>query len=153
MNMQLVIFRLSGEKYGVDVHQVQSIIPMQEIAVVPGVPPFIEGVINLRSEVIPVVDLRARFGLPVTESLKPVIVIVEVNELLVGLVVDKVLEVSKIWETAVEPPSPLLTTVDTAYLRGIANLDEDNVLILLDLNRIFSLDEVDVMSQTVVVEE
>ncbi len=153
MDIQLVIFRLSGENYGVDVHQVQSIIPSQEIAVVPGVPPFIKGVINLRGDVIPVVDLRTRFALPLLETPKRVIVIVEVNELLVGLVVDKVLEVTKIPETAVEPPSPLLTNVNTSYLRGIGKVDEENILIMLDLNRIFSLDEYNAMEQALLVEK
>lgn len=153
MDIQLVIFRLSGENYGVDVHQVTSIIPMQEISVVPGVSSFIEGVINLRGDVVPVVDLCTRFELPVLEGLKRVIVIVEVNELFVGLVVDKVLEVTKILETTIDPPSPLLTNVDTSYLRGIGNIDEDHILILLDLNRIFSVDEYDAMTQTVLVEE
>jgi purine-binding chemotaxis protein CheW len=152
MDIQLVIFRLSGENYGVDVHQVQSIIPVQEIAAVPGVPPFIEGVINLRGDVVPVVDLRTRFQLPAQEMRKRVIVIVEVNGLLVGLVVDKVLEVTKIPETAVAPPSPLLTNVNTSYLRGIGKIDEENILILLDLNRIFSLEEYDAIEHTLSVE-
>ena len=150
MDIQLVIFRLSGENYGVDVHQVQSIIPVQAIATVPGVPPFIEGVINLRGDVVPVVDLRTRFALPEQEIRKRVVVIVEVNGLQVGLVVDKVLEVTKIPETAVDPPSPLLTNINTSYLRGIGKIDDDNILILLDLNRIFSLDEYDAMEQALV---
>lgn len=150
MDIQLVIFRLSGENYGVDVHQVQSIIPVQEIATVPGVPPFVEGVINLRGDIVPVIDLRTRFALPAREMHKRVVVIVEVNGLLVGLVVDKVLEVTKIADTAVDPPSPLLTNINTSYLRGIGKIDDDNILILLDLNRIFSLDEYNAMEQALV---
>ncbi len=153
MNLQLVIFELSAEVYGVDVAQVRSIIPIQEISVVPGASAFVEGVINLRGDIVPVVDLRTRFSLPLAEAgKKSVIVIVEVNDLLVGLIVDKVREVVKIPETAVEPPSPLLTNVDTAYLQGIGKLDEDQILILLDLDRIFSLDEYQAMAETVISE-
>jgi purine-binding chemotaxis protein CheW len=153
MDIQLVIFELSDEVYGVDVAQVRSIIPIQEISVVPGASAFVEGVINLRGDIVPVVDLRTRFSLPLAEvDKKSVIVIVEVNDLLVGLVVDKVREVVKIPETAVEPPSPLLTSVDTTYLQGIGKLDEDQILILLDLDRIFSLDEYQSMAETVLSE-
>lgn len=150
---QVVVFKLNDEMYGVEVHQVQSIIPIQEIAIVPGAPDFIEGVINLRGAVVPVVDLRIRFNLsqPKTVS-KSVIVIVEVNELKVGLVVDKVTEVTRIPESAIEPPSPLLTSVDTAYLRGIGKLDGERVIVLLDLQQIFSLREQQHLTETVVVE-
>jgi purine-binding chemotaxis protein CheW len=119
---------------------------------VPGTPPFIEGVVNLRGAVIPVVDLRSRFNLsPSTNGQKDVIVIVELDELQVGLIVDKVTEVIKIPEEAIEPPSSLLTSsVDNSYLRGIGKFKEEggkegeeagNLVILLDLTRIFSLDE------------
>jgi purine-binding chemotaxis protein CheW len=149
MEEQLVIFELSGEFYGVNVAQVQSIIPMQAIVVVPGAPSFVEGVINLRGAVVPVVDLRARFELPLpAKEGKAVIVIVELDNLQVGLVVDKVTEVTRIPEADIEPPSPLLTSgLDTAYLRGIGKLDE-RVVILLDLERIFSLGEQEALAET-----
>src|SRR5262245_4074363 len=115
MEEQLVVFELSGEAYGVEVARVQSIIPKQPISVVPGAPAFIEGVINLRGAVVPIVDLRTRFGLPLPASdRKSVIVIVELVGLLLGLIVDKVTDVTKIDQADVEPPSPLLTSVDTA---------------------------------------
>ena len=153
MEEQLVVFELGDESYGVNVTYVQSIIPMQDIVAVPGAPPFVEGVVNLRGTVIPVVDLRSRFKLPLpadngsdTErvdkrKIKAVIVIVELNELQVGLIVDKVTEVIKIAEAAIEAPSPLLTSVDTAYLRGIGKLEEGRMVILLDLAKVFSLEE------------
>ena len=157
MKEQLVVFELAGEAYAVNVVQVQSIIPMQEIVTVPGAPSFIEGVVNLRGAVVPVIDLRHRFNLSVPENAhdedgpskhkkKPVIVIAELEELQVGLIVDKVTEVTKIPEAAIEPPSPLLTSVDTAYLRGIGKFNEKPV-ILLDLARVFSFDEQQVLVQ------
>ncbi len=140
MEEQLVIFRLNNEAYGINVAQVQSIIPLPDIVTIPGAPSFIEGVINLRGAVVPVVDLRARFGLPVADSTngrKAVIIIIELHKLQVGLIVDKVTEVTKMPASAIEPPSALLTTVDTAYLRGIGKF-KNNLVILLDLERIFS---------------
>ncbi len=142
MEEQLVVFELSGEAYGVNVTQVQSIIPMPEIITVPGAPSFVEGVVNLRGMVVPVVDLRNRFDLSQpTNGRKSVIVIAELNDLRIGLVVDKVTEVAKIPETDIEPPSPLLASVDTAYLRGIGKIAEEQLVILLDLGRVFSTDE------------
>jgi purine-binding chemotaxis protein CheW len=136
MKEKLVVFELNNEAYGVDVAQVQSIIPMQRIVSVPGTPSFIEGVVNLRGAVIPVANLRRRFNLPQPPDTDPesadgsgkrkaVIVIVELDELQVGLIVDKVTEVTTIPEAAIEPPSPLLTSVDTAYLRGIGKFKEE----------------------------
>jgi purine-binding chemotaxis protein CheW len=170
MKEQLVVFELNQESYGVNVTQVQSIIPMQEIVTVPNAPMFIEGVVNLRGAIVPVIDLRTRFNLPDlapedTESngkhgkKKQVIVIIELDDLMVGLVVDKVTEVIRIAEEDIEPPSPLLAGVDTAYLRGIGKFKkeekdgevesekEGKLVILLDLNRVFSLDEQQALSQ------
>jgi purine-binding chemotaxis protein CheW len=148
MEEKLVVFELNGEAYGVEVACVQSIIPMQSISVVPGAPAFIEGVINLRGEVVPIVDLRTRFGLPLpTNGRKSVIVIVELIGLPMGLIVDKVTDVTKMAEAAIEPPSPLLTSVDTAYLRGIGKFKE-RLVILLDLGRVFSLEEQQALTAT-----
>jgi purine-binding chemotaxis protein CheW len=148
MEEQLVVFELNREAYGIDVVRVQSIIPSQAISVVPGAPAFIEGVINLRGAVVPVVDLRTRFGLALPENgRKSVIVIVELTDLHLGLIVDKVTEVTKIPVSAIEPPSPLLTSVDTAYLRGIAKFKE-RLVILLDLSRVFAMEEQAALSQS-----
>jgi purine-binding chemotaxis protein CheW len=152
MEEQLVVFELAGEAYGVNVAQVQSIIPMQKIVTVPGAPSFIEGVVNLRGAVVPVVDLCRRFELSLPANgedgskRKPVIVIAELDELQVGLIVDKVTEVTKIPEETIEPPSPLLVSVDTAYLRGIGKFKERPV-ILLDLTHVFSIDEQQLLAQ------
>jgi purine-binding chemotaxis protein CheW len=141
---------------------------MQEIVTVPNAPIFIEGVVNLRGAVIPVIDLRTRFNLSLPAEVdaesngkqgkrKQVIVIIELDDLLVGLIVDKVTEVTRIDEENIEPPSPLLAGVDTAYLRGIGKFEkeveegeeakEGKLIILLDLNRVFSLDEQQALAQ------
>ena len=149
MEEQLVIFELNGEAYGVDVARVQSIIPVQPISVVPGAPAFIEGVINLRGTVVPIVDLRTRFSLSLSPgNQKSVIVIMEWAGLHVGLIVDRVTDVTRIAQADINPPSPLLSTVDNAYLRGIGRFKE-RLLILLDLSRVFSLEEQAALNQAV----
>jgi purine-binding chemotaxis protein CheW len=148
MEEQVVTFQLAGELYGVEVGRVQSIIPMQPITVVPGAPRFIEGVINLRGSVVPVIDLGARFALPMPEARqKRVIVIMELDQQQVGLIVDRVTSVMRLDASTVEPPSPLLTSVETAYLRGIARLGQQQVMILLDVDRVFSMEEQQALQQ------
>jgi purine-binding chemotaxis protein CheW len=135
---QLVIFDLACEAYGVDINAVQGIIRMQTITKVPRTPEYVEGVINLRGEVIPVVDLRKRFGLTATEETKDSrIVVVYIGEQQVGMVVDAVTEVLRISADSIEPPSSVITTADSAYLMGIAKLEE-RLIILLDLEQVFS---------------
>lgn len=145
---QLVVFELASETYGTDIAYVQSIIQMQDITVVPGAPPFIEGVINLRGTVVPVVNLRTRFDLPSAENDEEegVIVIVELDGEQIGMIVDKVTDVIEVAEEEIEPPSPLVAGIDTAYLRGIANLEE-RMVILFDVERIFVGDEQQTLKQ------
>ena len=148
MEEQLVIFELNNELYGLDVGHVQTIIPLQTIVEVPNTPSFMAGVVNLRGAVIPVVDLRIRFNLShPEEEMKAVVIIATLDDMQVGLVVDKVTEVVKIEQESIEPPSPLLVSVETAYLRGIGKLDE-RPIILLDLAQIFSPDEQLALAQT-----
>ena len=133
---QLVVFELAGESYGVEISRVQEIDRMQTITVVPQAPPFVEGVINLRGRITPVVDLRTRFGLPKAEPTPLTrIVVVKAGEEWVGLVVDAVSEVLRIPVDAIEPPSAMVTTAESTYLRGIAKL-ESRLIILLDLDRV-----------------
>ncbi len=135
---QLVIFDLAAESYGVDINAVQGIIRMQTITRVPRTPEFVEGVINLRGEVIPVVDLRKRFGLTATEETKDSrIVVVYIGGQQVGMIVDAVTEVLRISADSIEPPSSVITSADSAYLMGIAKL-EDRLITLLDLEQALS---------------
>jgi purine-binding chemotaxis protein CheW len=139
---QLVVFDLGTESYGVDIETVREIIRMQEITKMPGTPAYVQGVINLRGKVTPVVDLRARFGLPVTEFTKDSrIVVVDINKQSIGAIVDAVTEVLRISTEAVEPPSSVVTSEDSGYITGIVKLPE-RLIILLDLARALSDDEV-----------
>ena len=121
---------------------------MQEITRVPRTPEFVEGVINLRGKVIPVVDLRIRFGLAVGEENKDNrIVVVDIGGQDIGVVVDAVTEVLRIFTSAIEPPSSVITSADSEYLLGIAKLD-DKMIILLELESVLSEEEKDAVSQT-----
>lgn len=140
--LQLVSFNLDSEEFGVDIGVVQEIVRMPEITKVPRSPEFVEGVVNLRGKIIPVVDLRKRFGLPVTEATKSTrIIVVAVSGRTIGMIVDGVSEVMRISSEAVEPtPEMVASSVDATYLKGIAKLD-GRLLILLDLNLVLSSDE------------
>ncbi len=141
MENQLVVFDLAHEHYGVDISAVEGIIKMQAITAVPRAPAFVEGVTNLRGKVLPVIDLRRRFGLPGEETTKDTrIVVVEMNGATVGIVVDGVSEVLRVSPEAIEPPSPIVTTVDSAFIKGIAKIAQ-RLVILLDLGKILSTDE------------
>ena len=136
--MQLVIFDLAGEAYGVVIQAVLEIIRMQEITTIPQAPYVVKGVINLRGKVIPVADLRKRFSMPAAEESKESrIVVVDIGGQAIGMTVDAVTEVTRIPAGTVEPPSSVITTSDSDYLMGIAKL-ESGMIILLDLTRVLA---------------
>jgi purine-binding chemotaxis protein CheW len=138
---QLVVFELGAELYGVEIARVHEIIRLQTVTRVPRAPAFVEGVINLRGKVIPVVDLRRRFGLPSAEHTRSTrIVVVEIGDQVVGIVVDGVSEVLRVNTATVEPPSPVIAGIDSEYLHGIAKLPE-RLVVLLDLDRVLAKDE------------
>ncbi len=140
--LQLVSFNLGPEEFGVDIGMVQEIVRMPDITRVPRTPDFVEGVVNLRGKIIPVVDLRKRFRLPVTENTKSTrIIIVTMNGRTVGMIVDGVSEVRRISTDAIEPtPEMVASAIDAGYLKGIAKL-EGRLLILLDLNLVLNQEE------------
>ncbi len=133
---QLVVFDLNSEAYGVDISAVREIIRMQEITRVPRAPEFVEGVINLRGKVIPVVDLRARFHMAKADhNTDNRIVVVDVSGQDIGMVVDAVTEVSRVPSSSIEPPSSVITTNDSGYMTGIVKAD-DKLIILLDISKV-----------------
>lgn len=144
--IQLVSFHLSSEEYALDILRVQEIIRMQDLTRVPNSPPFVEGVINLRGRVIPVVGLRKRFGLdPLPADKHTRIVVVEVHGTVVGLVVDSVSEVLRVAADTIEPP-PRLGKVEREYVSGVGKL-ENRLLLLLDVDHLLSGHEQDQVGQ------
>ncbi|EPR42331.1 CheW protein [Desulfovibrio sp. X2] len=145
--LQLVTFSIGDEEFGVDILKVQEIIRTMEITKVPKAPEFVEGVINLRGKVIPIIDLRKRFGMETRAHDKNTrIIVIEINNMIVGFVVDSVSEVLRISADTVEPPPPVVAGVESEYIKGVGKL-ADRLLIMLDLDRLLSREEKDVLSQ------
>ena len=145
--IQWVTFRLAGENYGIAVMQVQEVLRVSEITPVPGAPPYILGIINLRGNVVTVLDTRCRFGLPakdVDDASR--IIIIESNEQVVGLLVDSVAEVVYLRASEIES-SPNVGNEDSArYIQGVHSQD-GNLLILVDVNKLLTEEEWQDMSE------
>lgn len=138
--LQLVIFRLAKEEYGLPITKVQEINRLVPITKLPHTPSFMEGIINLRGRIIPIVDLRKRFQLAVTDYNDDTrIIIVEVNGQTVGIIVDAVNEVVRLNSTSIEPPPPSFV-LDAKYIDGVGKLD-GRLLILLDIDKILTAQE------------
>ena len=141
MEQQIVVFELANEHYGVDIASVESIVKLQSITSVPQAPGFVEGVTNLRGTVLPVIDLRKRFGLQARDTSKDNrIVVVSLNKTKVGMIVDSVSEVLRIPEETIEPAPPMVTSINSSFITGIAKV-EQKLIILLDLAKILSQKE------------
>lgn len=139
--VQVVSFRLGSEEYGVDISQVQEIIRLVEITHVPRAPRFMEGVINLRGQLIPIIDLRTRFGMPRIAATKSTrIVVTEIGTKRVGIVVDSVSEVLNIPIEQVEDAPEMVAGVGTEYIQGVGKMN-DRLIIMLDLTMVISSEE------------
>lgn len=141
--LHLVSFNLGKEEFAVDILKIQEINRMVEITRVPKSPDSVEGVINLRGNIIPIIDLRKKFRLPPAEnSNENRIVVIDINKKVVGFIVDAVSEVLRLPANTVEPPPPMLAGIDSEYISGVGKL-ENRLLILLDLDKILSQEEQD----------
>ena len=144
---RFVCFNLLDEEYGLDVSHVLGINPMVEVVRVPKVPDFVEGIMRIRGTVLPVIDLRKRFGLPGNgHDGKSRIMVVRASGVLTGLIVDGVSKVIGIPVENIEPPSPVLK--QAKFLSGVGRLD-NGLLLILDANRILSTKEVRSLATTV----
>lgn len=140
--LQLVSFNLDREEFAIDILAVQEIIRMVNITKVPKSPPFVEGVINLRGNIIPVIDLRKRFGMETREYSKETrIIVVDIDGNTIGLIVDSVSEVLRLPAGTVEPPPSVVSNIESEYINGVGKLD-DRLLILLNLNKILTVHEI-----------
>ncbi|MCC6284952.1 MAG: purine-binding chemotaxis protein CheW [Phycisphaerales bacterium] len=146
--LQLVTFQVAGEEFAVDILAVQEINRMMSLTRVPQSPPEIEGVINLRGKIIPVLDLRSRFGLPRSDRNEHNrIIVVEVHGRVIGFIVDRVHEVLRIDGSIVEPAPQMVCSLDSDFILGVGKLN-DRLLILLDLVKLFDADMVRVAERT-----
>ena len=140
--LQLASFSLGGEEYAVEISMVQEIVRMTSVTRVPRAPAFVEGVVNLRGKIVPVIDLRRRFNLPVTDRTKATrIIIVNVVGKTVGLIVDQVREVLRIAADSISPPPELVANgLDATLFKGVGQFGE-RLIIMLDLQHLLTADE------------
>jgi purine-binding chemotaxis protein CheW len=142
---KFVTFMISQETFGVEALNVQEIIGMTRITEIPNAPPFMKGVINLRGMVVPVIDMRLKFSMERREyDFFTVIIIVEMREILVGMIVDTVSDVIDLEDTDISDAAALSADVDSRYIRGIANKN-DEMIILLDTDRVMSGSELNAL--------
>lgn len=144
-------FVLAGEEYGISILKIKEIIGMMPITTVPQTPGFVKGVINLRGKVIPVVDLRLRFGMEkIGYTERTCIVVVEITagsgKVMIGIVVDSVSEVLNIKGSDIEETPTFGTRLETDYILGMAKM-QGGVKILLDIDRVLSRDEVNLIKK------
>lgn len=145
--LQWVTFQLSEETYGINVMQVQEVLRHSEIAPVPGAPDYVLGIINLRGNVVTVIDTRIRFGLEsaeVTDSTR--IVIIEADQQVIGILVDSVAEVVYLRSSEIDSAPNVGTEESARFIQGVSNR-EGELLILVDLNKLLTDEEWDEISQ------
>jgi purine-binding chemotaxis protein CheW len=136
--LQLVSFSVANELFAVDILRVQEINRMMALTKVPQSPPSVEGVINLRGRIIPVLDLRVQFGFQKQEATEQTrIIVIEVSGNTLGFIVDSVREVMRISSSIVDPAPQVGTSIDSSYVSGVAKL-EDQLLIMLELENLLS---------------
>jgi len=145
-------FMLENKEYGIRILKIKEIIRLMDITHLPHTPDFIKGVINLRGKVIPVMDLRLKFDMPSREyDERTCIVVVEIstktNVMLMGIVVDAVLEVMNISNSDIEPPPKFGSNVDTEFISGIAKT-KNGIKILLDIDKVLTQEEIGSVAQT-----
>lgn len=145
--IQLVSFKLGREEFGVDILKVQEINRMLKITQVPNSPDFVEGVVNLRGRIIPVIDLRKRLLISEREhDAKTRIIVVDIGGNTVGFIVDEVNEVLRISKGIIENPPELVSKIDSDFITSVAKL-EDRIIILLDLNKLLKMDEKELLEE------
>jgi purine-binding chemotaxis protein CheW len=140
-HLQIVVFGIGKELFGVGIETVHEIVKVPEITAVPDAPPFLEGMINLRGKILPVVDLRKRLHLPEAPRSKMTrVLITEEEGRSVGLLVDSVSEVLKIPPELREGPPDIITSIGIEYISGVAKM-EKKLITLLDFRKILSVDD------------
>lgn len=134
---QLVIFELGNEQYGIDISKVNEISEFKESNKIPDAPDFISGIINLRGEIIPMIDLKTRFNISTNTKAEKRIIVTNIKEKKVGFIVDDASEVLSIMESDIDPPPEIIAREGRKYITGIGKL-KDRIIIILDLEKILT---------------
>lgn len=138
---QLVVFWLGKEEFAVFINQVQEIVRLLPITPLPKVPVFIEGIVNLRGNIVPILSMRKKFNLELREQTKDTrIIVVNVEGTMIGMIVDSVSEVLRISKNIIEPAPSLVGNVESEFIHGVANINK-RLIILLDLKRVLTKEE------------
>ncbi|KDR96113.1 purine-binding chemotaxis protein CheW [Peptoclostridium litorale DSM 5388] len=143
-----VIFKINSEEYGVDIMKVKEVSEFKKSVSVPNAPSFVDGIINLRGDITPIISLKKRFGIiddrSADESSR--IIVVNIQDKLVGFVVDEASQVISIEDSSIDPPPPVVVGVDKKYIHGIGKLDE-RMIILLDLEKVLNEQEKNIIGE------
>lgn len=151
---QYLTFNLDKEIYAFNVHQIREVLDYTSITKVPRTPDFMSGVINLRGRVVPVIDLRIKFGLPAKEvtvdtSIVVIEVVIDEEEAVIGVLVDSVHQVKEILPENIEPPPSIGSRIRIEFIKGMGKQEEsDQFIIILNLDEIFTSDELNMISQS-----
>ncbi|MCF6461893.1 chemotaxis protein CheW [Clostridium sp. Cult1] len=141
---QYVVFNLDSEEFGIDIMNVKEIIPYQESVNIPNAPEFIEGIINYRGNVIPIINLKKRFKLDdfnVTKDTR--IIVINIEEKEIGFIVDEASQTIRLDDNQIDPTPDIISEVDRRFITGVGKIGEDRLLILLDLHKILTDKEKD----------
>ncbi|CCQ94363.1 Chemotaxis protein CheW [[Clostridium] ultunense Esp] len=141
---QYVVFNLGAEEFGIDIMNVKEIVPYQESVNVPNAPDFIEGIINYRGNVIPIINLKKRFKLGDSEVTKDTrIIVINLEDKEIGFVVDEASQTLRLDDEQIDPTPDIISEVDRRFITGVGKVGEDRLLILLDLHKILTDKEKD----------
>ncbi|MDR3645265.1 MAG: chemotaxis protein CheW [Clostridia bacterium] len=144
---KVLTFALGGEVFGIEIRYVTEIVGIQKISSIPETPAYVKGIINLRGIIIPVFDMRLRFKKePAAYTNRTCIIIINIEELAVGLIVDSVAEVAAITDDSIAPMPDLKTGSKTGYIKGICKTD-DGIKLLLDCSKLFLSSELEALTQ------
>lgn len=146
---KVIVFQLKNQQYGVDIQQIRSIERLQNITTIPNTSDFIKGVINLRGEVIAIIDLRERLNIDqvdITDNTR--VLIVSVDQVQIGLIVDSATDVLDIDPTSIDPSPEIVGDIDVTFVKGVAKL-ENKLLILLDLARVLNFNELEEVKEVI----
>lgn len=148
-----VSFKISSELYGINIMDVREVIQLCEITPIPNAPDFVDGVINLRGEIIPILNLSKRFHFKEKtyteeEELLRSVLVIKVNDLVIGIIIDQINKVVSIYEDQIQPPPQMISGIGTEFVQGVVRMEEkDSLLIILNEKKLFNKDEMLKMSK------
>jgi purine-binding chemotaxis protein CheW len=143
---QLLTFRLGNETYGVEITKIREILTYPKVTVLPSIQDWVKGVINLRGEVTPIIDLRMRFhttNTPVYDDTTIVIAVITKDNRMLGIVVDTVSNIEVIDDTRLSPAPEMGTSISSEYLKGLIQKTDGNMIVVMDIDRVLAKDEME----------